>query len=182
MRNAGSVNRTQGGDPVTGGPVPIRQACAADREALRTFFAGLSARTRYLRFFAALTITPAMLHIMSGGDNVDAVVATGRGTIIGHGIAADRAGPGDTIITEIGVVVADVWQGKGVGSALVRALIASAQARGAAMVAMDVLPGNQRVVAMITSHWPAASIEHSADCVIIRARLPRHQQGQRRAA
>jgi GNAT superfamily N-acetyltransferase len=180
MRDAGSVNRTQEGDPVIRGPVPIRRACSSDGEALRTFFTGLSARTRYLRFFAGLTSTPAMLRVLSG-DKVDAVVATGHGAIIGHGIAADRADPGGTTITEIGVVVADAWQGQGVGSALVRALIAAAQARGAAIVAMDVLPGNKRVLAMIASHWPAASIDHSEDCVIVRARLPRHQQGQRHA-
>jgi GNAT superfamily N-acetyltransferase len=173
------VNRTQDDNLVSRGPVPIRRAHLADREAIRTFFAGLSARTRYLRFFAALTITPAMLRVLSGGDNADAVVATGQGAIIGHGIAADRVGPGGTAITEIGVVVADTWHGHGVGSALVRALISAAEARGVAIVAMEVLPGNQRVLAMIASHWPAASINRSADCVIIRAQLPQRRQGGR---
>ena len=180
MRHAGSVNRTQEGQLVTRSPVLIRRACTADWEALKAFFTGLSARTRYLRFFAGITITPAMLRVLSG-DNVDAVVATGPGAIVGHGIAADRAGPGGTTITEIGVVVADAWQSQGVGSALVRALIAAAEARGAATVAMDVLPGTKRVLAMIASHWPAASIDHSDDCVIIRARLPRHHQGKHHA-
>ena len=174
VRDAGSVGRTQDGDPVQRSPVPIRRARAEDGEALRTFFTGLSAQTRYLRFFAALTITPSMLRVLSGGDNADAVVATGHGAIIGHGIAADRRCPGGTTITEIGVVVADTWQGRGVGSALVRALISAAEARGAAIVAMDVLPGNQRVLAMLASHWPAASIDHSADSIIFRARLPQH--------
>src|SRR5260221_5838660 len=105
-----------------------------------------------------------MLRALSG-DKVNAVVATGHGAIIGHGIAADRAGPGGTTITEIGVVVADAWQGQGTGSALVRALIAEAQARGTAIVATDVLPLDKRVLAMIASHWPTASIDHSEDCV-----------------
>jgi GNAT superfamily N-acetyltransferase len=178
MREARSVNRTQDGDPVIRTSVPIRRARPADREALRTFFTGLSARTRYLRFFAALTITPAILRVLSGGGSADAVVATGHGAIIGHGIAADRAGPDGTTITEIGVVVADGWQGQGVGSALVRGLIAAAQARGACIVAMDVLPGNERVLAMIASHWPAASVDHSADCLTVHARLPRRQHAR----
>jgi GNAT superfamily N-acetyltransferase len=165
------VDRTQDCDPVTRGPVPIRRARTADREAIRAFFTGLSAQTRYLRFFAALTITSAMLRILSGGDNSDAVVATSKGVIIGHGIAADRAGPGGARMTEIGVVVAEAWQGRGVGTALVRALISAAESRGAAIVAMEVLPGNQRVLAMIANHWPAASVDRSADNVIIRARL-----------
>jgi ribosomal protein S18 acetylase RimI-like enzyme len=175
------VSRTQDSDLASRSPVPIRRANVADGEAIRTFFTGLSAWTRYLRFFAALAITPAMLRVLSGGDNADAVIATGQGVIIGHGIAADRIGPGGTTITEIGVVVADAWQGRGVGSALVRALIAGAQARGAAIVAMEVMPSNRRVLAMIARHWPAASIDRSADSVIVRARLPRHQERQRQA-
>jgi GNAT superfamily N-acetyltransferase len=174
LPEAGSVNRTQDRDPVARSYVPIRRAQAADREAIRTFFVGLSARTRYLRFFAALSITPAVLRALSGGDNADTVVATDEGVIIGHGIAADGVSPGGTTVTEIGVVVADDWQGRGIGSALVRALISAAEARGAAIVAMEVLPGNQRVLAMLANHWPAASIDHSADSVIFRARLPRH--------
>jgi len=175
------VNRTQDSDLASRSPVPIRRANVADVEAIRTFFTGLSAWTRYLRFFAAFTITPAMLRALSGGDTADAVIATGQGVIVGHGIAADRIGPGGTTITEIGVVVADAWQGRGVGSALVRALISAAQARGAAIVAMEVLPGNRRVLAMIASHWPAASIDRSADSVVVRAQLPRRQERQRQA-
>jgi GNAT superfamily N-acetyltransferase len=172
------VNRTQDRDPVARSYVPIRRAQAADRETIRTFFAGLSARTRYLRFFAALSITPAVLRALSGGDNADTVVATDEGVIIGHGIAADRVSPGGTTVTEIGVVVADDWQGRGIGSALVRALISAAHTRGVAIVAMEVLPGNQRVIAMIASHWPTASIDRSADSVIFHARLPRRQHAQ----
>ena len=175
------MNRTQDGGHVVRSPVPIRRARAADREAIRTFFTGLSAQTRYLRFFAALTITPAMLRILSGGDHSDAVVAIGQGVVIGHGIAADRVGPGGAAITEIGVVVTDAWQGRGIGSALVRALVSAAQARGAEIVAMEVLPSNRRVLTMIASHWPAASIDRSEDSVIIRARLRRHRQGRRHA-
>ena len=63
-----------------------------------------------------------------------------------------------------------------------RILVDAARARGAAIVTMDVLPGNQRVLAMIAHHWPGASIDHSADCIIIRARLPRQHPGARRLA
>ena len=57
------------------------------------------------------------------------MVATRDGVIIGHAMAADRAGPRGARMTDIGVVVADAWQRQGVGSALMRALIAGAQAR-----------------------------------------------------
>ena len=57
-------------------------------------------------------------------------------------------------MTDIGVVVADAWQGQGVGSALVRALVSRAQARGVTSLSMDVLPGNHRVLAMIAGTGP----------------------------
>jgi len=158
----------------------IRRVVPADQEALTNFFVGLAMPTRYLRFFGALSIGPAMIRILAGGDNADAVIATGGGDIVGHGIATYRIGPGSTVLTEIGVVVADQWQGRGVGSALVRALIAAAQARGATVLTMDVLPTNRRVLAMIGSHWPAASMDQSADSVVVKIRLQGNQAAPRR--
>src|SRR5215472_6371506 len=114
----------------------IRPAGPADRAALGDFFAGLSAQTRYLRFFAPVTLTPALLRLLSGGGaHVDVVVAVRGGVIIGHAMAADQPAtegprrpgtacdPRGPTVTDIGVVVADAWQGQGVGSALVRALV-----------------------------------------------------------
>jgi GNAT superfamily N-acetyltransferase len=165
------MNRTQGEALVTVGPVSVRRACVADWDAVEDFFAGLSTRTRYLRFFGALTMSPAMLRVLSGGGDADAVVASRNCEIIGHGIAANRASPGGGTAIEIGVVVADAWQRRGIGSALVRTLMSAAEARGATIVAMDVLHANHQVLAMIASHWPGAAVERSADCVTFHVRL-----------
>jgi GNAT superfamily N-acetyltransferase len=93
-------------------------------------------------------------------------------------MAADRTTPGDGPATDIGVVVADSWQGQGVGSALVRALISQAQARGVTSLTMDVLPSNQRVLAMIADHWAAAGTDRSADYVTVQVPLPRTQAAE----
>lgn len=152
--------------------VELRQASAADLAALRDFFGGLSVQSRYLRFFTAIIPTPAMLRVLSGCRGDEAVVATHGGAIAGHALAADRVGP-DGLTTDFGVVVTDAWQGRGVGSALVRALIAGAAARGVTTMAMDVLPANHRVLAMIAGHWPSARLVRAGDSVTIRAPLPR---------
>jgi GNAT superfamily N-acetyltransferase len=71
------------------------------------------------------------------------------------------------------MVVDDAWQGRGVGAALMRALLTGARARGVTTLEMDVLDGNRRVVGMITGHWPAACVDHTPDGLAIRVRLPR---------
>ena len=110
----------------------IRPAHRADLAALRDFFAGLSAHTRYLRFFGPVTPSSALLQELCGlADTIDAVIAVRGGVIVGHAMAADRTDPRGTRVTDIGVVVADAWQGRGLGSALMRALVTRAQARGA---------------------------------------------------
>ena len=167
------MNRTQVGRAGGRTAAALRPARPADLAALRDFFAGLSAQTRYLRFFAPVTPSPALLHLLSGGTGPTyAVVATRGDAIIGHAMAADRAGLRGARTTDIGVVVADAWQGQGVGSALVRALISRAQARGVTSLTMDVLPDNRQMLAMIAAHWTVARRHRSADCVTIQVTLP----------
>src|SRR3984957_14049817 len=114
---------------------PVRPA---DLPALGDFFAGLSMQTRYLRFFSPVTPGPALLQLLAGGaGTTDADVATRGHVIIGHAMATDRTGPGGIRMTDIGLVVADAWQGQGVGSALLRTLLNGAQARGVTSVVMD---------------------------------------------
>lgn len=113
-----------------------------------------------------------MLRALAGGRRgVDALVATRNGAIIGHAMAADTTAPDGAAVAEIGVVVADAWQGRGVGSRLLRTLAGRARARGATALAMDVLAENQRVLAMIAARWPDARHDRSAATVTVHARL-----------
>ena len=77
----------------TGGRVAaaIRSAYPEDLAALGEFFAALSPRTRYLRFFGPVTPSPALLRQLCGlPGSIDAVVAVRGGIIVGHAMAADR--------------------------------------------------------------------------------------------
>jgi GNAT superfamily N-acetyltransferase len=183
------VNRTQVHQAPARAAVTIRPPDPADLAALTGFFAGLSTRTRVQRFFAPLRPTPALVRRACQASHGDVLLATHADVIIGHAMAADRAadraaagaadratGRGESL-TEIGVVVADAWQGQGVGSALIRTLVRRAQARGVTSLSMDVLPGNQQVLAMIAGHWTAARTERSADCLTIQVGLPVQQSG-----
>ena len=159
----------------TGGraAVAIRQARPEDLPSLSDFFAGLSAHTRYLRFFGPVAPGAALLRTLAGlADNIDALVAVRGGVIVGHAMAVDRDEPRGTRVTDIGLVVHDAWQGRGVGSALMRALVTGAQARGVSTLEMDVLDNNRQVLAMITGHWPAARVERNSDGLAFRVGLP----------
>jgi GNAT superfamily N-acetyltransferase len=155
--------------------VTIRPPDPADLAPLTGFLAGLSTRTRVQRFFAPVRPTPAMVRRACGqagpAGRADVLLATHAGVIIGHAMAADRTAAGESL-TEIGVVVADAWQGRGVGSALVRTLLRRAQARGVTSLSMDVLPDNHQVLAMIAGHWAAVRTQRDADCVTIQVGLP----------
>lgn len=176
------MNRTQAAGSAGRAAAAIRPVRPADEAVLGDFFAALSVESRYLRFFAPVTPSCGLLDLMAGKPaHVDAIIAVADGVIVGHAMAADRPAPGNPgrpggpRAADVGVVVADAWQRRGVGAALMRALIGRAQARGVTALAMDVLPGNRRVLAMVAGHWPEAAIGRSADGVDIRIPLPPYQ-------
>ncbi len=164
----------------------IRPACGSDGEALRRFVAGLSLRTRYLRFFAGVPkLTAAMVRRMSGLERPgveppDALVAVADGLIIGHAMATDTRSPHGAAVTEIGVVVADGWQRHGVGTALTLALATRAQGRGAVTLMLDVLAENRAMLALITSRSSAARSQHAGPYVTVYVPLPIAQEEQSR--
>jgi ribosomal protein S18 acetylase RimI-like enzyme len=188
------VSRTQQqATPRGAGVITIRPAGRADAEAIRSFITGLSPRTQYRRFFAGVSPPSSALlrGLVGAGNGADIVVATRRVAgrsgpdrsgpqcgqldcgepLIGHAMAADRIASDGMRTVEIGLVVADASQRRGVGSALLRVLLARAFARGARTVVMEVLPGNKDVLAMIARRWPAACYERTADSVVVRAPL-----------
>jgi GNAT superfamily N-acetyltransferase len=176
-----------------GGAVEIRPAGRADAAAIRSFITALSARTQYRRFFAGVSPpSAALLRGLCGARNgADILVAACAGParghparggagrrgaacrslIVGHAMAADGIAADGTPIVDVGLVVADGSQRQGIGSALMRILLARAAVRGARAIVMDVLPGNADVLAMIDRHWPGACRDYTADSVVIRACL-----------
>jgi ribosomal protein S18 acetylase RimI-like enzyme len=155
-------------------PVLFRGVAGADCEAIRSFVAGLSPRTRFLRFFtpASPPSSAVLRGLCGGGRTTDALVATDGGAIVGHAMAADSAGPDGAVVTDVGLVVADRWQHRGIGSQLLDRLVARAAARGVHVLVMDVLPDNRPMLAMISRRWPGARYDYAAGTVTVRVRLP----------
>jgi GNAT superfamily N-acetyltransferase len=154
--------------------VEYRGVGAADCDGMRSFLAGLSLRTRFLRFFApASPPSPAVLRGMCGGGRTsDALVATHDGVIVGHAMAADSVSPEGCLVSDVGVVVADGWQNRGIGAQILGLLVARAMERGVSVLVMDVLPENKRMLGMISRRWADAGYRFSGGSVTARVYLP----------
>jgi len=152
----------------------IRPAGAADCEPIKSFLAGLSDRSRYLRFFtpAAPPSSSVLRGMCATGPATDALVATENGVVIGHAMAVDLAGPDGVPVADIGLVVTDRWQNRGLGSRLLAAVVARAAARGARELVLEVLPENRRMLAMISRRWADVAYRFGGDSVTVRVRLP----------
>ncbi|MER7127925.1 GNAT family N-acetyltransferase [Streptosporangium saharense] len=153
--------RTQG--VLARAAVEIRVAGPYDGEPIRSFLAGLSPRTRHLRFLAAVDADMAE-RLLAADDRRDVLLAVVGEDVVGHAMGLTT---GEEV--EIAVVVADAWQGRGVGSRLVRRLLRRASVNGARTVNMDVLADNHRVLAMIRRLWPEAVARTSRGAVEISA-------------
>lgn len=175
LSNAGhseSVDRTQH-QPLDS--VRIRPVTPGDRAAIGAFIAGLSPRSRFLRFFslAAQPSSPVLRGLCGAGRTSDALVATQDAAVIGHAMAADSVEPDGGRVADIGLVVTDRWQRHGVGALMLSCLAARAAARDVGALTMDVLPENRPMLAVIFRTWPDAAWEFAPDAVTIRVRLDR---------
>ncbi len=129
-----------------GTPLHVRPIRPADAELERAFVNGLSEQSKYFRFFYRLhELTPAMLARFTqvDYDRELALVAIddadGRSTFVG--VSRYIANP-DRESAEFAIVVADAWQGRGVGRVLMLRLIEYAKQRGLSRLEGAVLRSN----------------------------------------
>lgn len=149
------------------GDVRLRPVTGDDRAAVRGFLAGLSLDSAYRRFFTGLGSPSStllrrlvdvdherrevVLAVLGGGEVVGGEVVGGE--VVG---LADSSLLADGRTVELGVVVADGWQRRGLGPRLARTVLDLALARGASTVRMHALAENDRVARLVRRAWPDA--------------------------
>jgi acetyltransferase len=138
---------------VSGATAHIRPISVADRARLGAFVRALSFETRYLRFMAAIKeLGPYMVDRFTGIDHRRdaALVATaheaGAERVIGVTRYALNA---DGRSADFAIVVADDWQGCGLGRRLLTLLLDTAAARGLLRIGGDVLAINQPMLTFV---------------------------------
>ena len=133
-----------------GSRVVIRPIEPGDREALAEGFRRLSPQSRYRRFLAPRSrLSERDLDYLTHIDHQDheALVAVGETTGEGVGVARYvRTGPD---VAEPAIVVADDWQNRGVGTALLGALVKRAREEGIGRFEATVLAYNEDAIRIL---------------------------------
>ena len=115
----------------------------------------LSPRTVYQRFFSFRRLLPEEAHAFANVDYRQrmAVVAEVDDGQEPELIGVARYGPSDEGTTaDIGLVVADGWQGLGLGSLLLEEILRAREQRGIHEFSADVLTDNRRALHLLSRH------------------------------
>lgn len=142
-----------------------------DTDELQHYFRSLSTRSRYNRFFGAISELPkGLLHeFLQVGERerftvVASMMVDGFETIVAEARYAFHA---ETSTLEFGLSVDDRWQGHGIATALLKNLECRAAALGAEHIFGDTLRSNQTMISL--AHKSGfAFVNHPDDWKLVR--------------
>ena len=142
-----------------------------DTEELQHYFRSLSTRSRYNRFFGAISELPeGLLHdfLQIGDRERFTIVATmmvdGFETIVAEARYALHA---EAATLEFGLSVGDRWQGRGIATALMKNLECRAAALGAEHMFGETLRSNETMVSLARKSV-FAFVNHPDDWKLVR--------------
>jgi acyl-CoA hydrolase/GNAT superfamily N-acetyltransferase len=145
----------------TGEPARIRPVRVSDEDALQELLYRLSDESSFFRFFGHTAVHPhgevLKLVELDGAGSV-AFVAESTESEELLGIARADLDPRSGV-AELGVTVADPWQGKGLGTLLLARLEDAARSGGFRALRAEVLPGNGRMQRLLRRHGFSCSGE-----------------------
>jgi acetyltransferase len=152
--------------------VLVRPVQAEDAAAVSCLFQGLSESSTWLRFF---TVCPRLDRVVNWASEVDnhrrlgvVALAADTGQLIAHaGLERDRRQPDRA---EFALVVADRYQGRGLGRVLFGWLIEAAQRVGIGWLTAEVLAENHRMLNLLRRSEYPVSLRLSSGVVL--AELP----------
>jgi GNAT superfamily N-acetyltransferase len=155
--------------------VKVDHVRPGDEAALLRLFAACSQETILRRFFAPLRRFPRsyLEGVLAGrpAEHDALVVRYGDGLHVA-GLASLVADPDDPARAELGVLVQDRWQGRGLGTALVSSLVTRAVGRGVAELAAAVLPCRAGLLGALGRRLELVGVTGADDYLTGRYRLP----------
>jgi RimJ/RimL family protein N-acetyltransferase len=153
-----------------GASVRMRDAQGEDWAALRQLYLGLTDRTRYLYFCAGVPANEAWAERFAALGRADgqvsyALVATVDDAVVGLA-RFDRGADGQS--AEIGLLLADAWQSRGLGRVVLNRLTAEARRRAIGVFTGHALWENRRILRLVRSAFPHLDLACSqGDCELI---------------
>jgi RimJ/RimL family protein N-acetyltransferase len=153
-----------------GAVVRMRDAHCDDWEALRRMYLSLTDRTRYLYFCAGVPANEAWAERFATLGQADgqvsyALVATVDDVVVGLA-RFDRGADGQS--AEIGLLLADEWQSRGLGRIVLNRLTDEARRRAIGVFTGHALWENRRILRLVRSAFPHMDLECSqGDCELI---------------
>lgn len=146
--------------------VSVRELGPADAGLLERFVDGLSDDSMYFRFLATGIDRQVVIEQLSPRPGGLTLVAVQGGAIVGH-VAYYRS---ESEAAEIGILVLDGYQGKGLGTGLIGRVAQMANAEGISMFEAIIGWNNTRMIKMVRSMGFPTSEKVEAD--LIRIRFP----------
>jgi acetyltransferase len=153
-----------------GSAIDVRPMRPEDSERERAFFAALSEQSRYQRFMQHIAALPPSLlarFTQLDYDRELALVALHDGRFVAVGRYAPNP-DGET--AEFALVVADAWQGKGLGRALLERLCIAARAAGYRALYGEILGANHAMLDL-AARLGFTEVQRQADEVTVVRRL-----------
>jgi RimJ/RimL family protein N-acetyltransferase len=153
-----------------GASVVVRDAQCEDWEALRRMYLGLTDRTRYLYFCAGVPANETWAERFAALGRADgqvsyALVVTVDDAVVGLA-RFDRGADGRS--AEIGLLLADEWQSRGLGRVVLNRLTAEARRRAIGVFTGHALWENRRILRLVRSAFPHMSQDCTqGDCELI---------------
>ena len=149
-----------------GSAVTLRELHAGDSEMLERFVERLSEDTIYFRFLAAGMNRRVIVDQLSPRPGAYTLVAVTGGTIVGH-VAYFKS---QSDAAEIGVLILDAYQGKGLGTRLIESIARAANAKGVTVFEAIIGWNNTRMIRMVrTMRFPTSE---KVEPDLIRIRFP----------
>jgi len=158
-----------------GEQILIRPIGPDDRGELAAGMQRLSAESRYRRFFAPTSeLSESQLRYLTEVDHHDheALVAVEPETGHGIGVARFVRLKSDPELAEVAVAVADSWQGRGVGTALLHRLADRAREEGVRRFTAEILSDNRPMLELIDEIGEAHVSRRDHGSVAVEVELP----------
>jgi acetyltransferase len=150
--------------------LPLRPMRPEDAGLEARFFDGLSQRSRYQRFMQSLSVlTPAMLARFTQLDYDRELALVALDPDGREFVAVGRYAPQpDGQTAEFALTVADAWQGKGIGRALLERLCETARRAGYQALYGYILDANREMLDLAARLGFAEHAHHGTEVTVVR--------------